>query len=263
MRFDGNIANSYTGYVPKNIGDIIRKARLDKDLTQIELAAKINVVQSLVSEIETGKKPLTLNVIKALHRELKIPIDILAAAAEPQLEAIAGSKVAESPSSYVAEKPPSFAVRIVYSKKFEEPQLPQGRESDYLPVPIVEARVAAGIPETVTTEQVVDIAFIHRRTLKKKNPRDLICTFVKGDSMEPILRNGAIVCIDLKARPEGKKVPAGSIWAVRKDDGVVVKHLQLADGAIVLISANSNYPPEVVSNPEAIIGRVVWAWQSL
>ncbi len=261
MRFDGIIANGYTGYMAENIGDIIRKARLKKELTQSGLAQRINVVQSLVSEIETGKKNLTLDVVRSLHRALGIPLEVLAAAAEPSGVQVDALYVAESaPPPYGQTEP--FSVRIVYSKKFEEPQLPQARESDYLPVPIVEARVAAGAPEVVTTEQVVDIAFIHRRALHKKNPRDLICTFVKGDSMSPILHDGAIVCIDTKARPERNSIPPGSIWVVRRDEGVVVKHLQIADGAIVLISANTNYPPEVISNPEATIGRVVWAWQS-
>ena len=32
---------------------------------------------------------------------------------------------------------------------------------------------------------------------------------------------------------------------------------------IALLSANPNYPPEAVTDPEAIIGRVVWMWQGV
>ncbi|MCL5966901.1 MAG: S24 family peptidase [Deltaproteobacteria bacterium] len=81
--------------------------------------------------------------------------------------------------------------------------------------------------------------------------------------MHPILRDGAIVCIDTKARPEEKKVPKGSIWAVRKDEGAVVKFIQVGEDMIALLSANPNYPPEAVTDPEAIIGRVVWMWQGV
>jgi repressor LexA len=154
-------------------------------------------------------------------------------------------------------------VTVGHSSRLADPSLPREREPDYLPVPIVEPKVAAGNPEAVASEQVVDIAFIHRRTLRRRSPDNLICTYVKGDSMFPILRDGAIVCLDLKARPEGGKVPKGSVWAVRKGEGAVVKHIQVGEGGIVLISANPSYPPEVVEDEEAIVGRVVWMWQAM
>lgn len=143
-----------------------------------------------------------------------------------------------------------------------QPLIVREQQSPYFSVPIVDAKIAAGPPALVTGEQIIDVAFIHRRILKKKDPRDLICTFVKGDSMEPVLRDGAIVCIDTKARPEGKKVPPSTIWAMRKDDGVVVKYLQIRDSTMVLVSENKAYQVELVKDPEAIIGRVVWAWQN-
>jgi repressor LexA len=118
-------------------------------------------------------------------------------------------------------------------------------------------------PETVTSEQVIDIVFIHRRALKRRSVRDYICTYVKGDSMSPTLRDGAIVCIDTKARPEGKKVPKDSIWAVRKDDGTVVKHLQIKEKMILLVSENPAYDIEPVTDGDIIVGRVVGAWQNL
>lgn len=159
-------------------------------------------------------------------------------------------------------KPAPIPVRITYSRKFEDPELPRKRESDYLPVPIVEPKVAAGSPETVTTEQVVDIVFIHRRALKRRTVRNYLCTYVKGDSMSPVLRDGAIVCIDTRARPEGRKVPKDSIWAVRKDEGAVVKHIQIEEDRILLVSANPAYDIESVAGDDPIIGRVVGAWQS-
>jgi phage repressor protein C with HTH and peptisase S24 domain len=160
-------------------------------------------------------------------------------------------------------KPAPIPVRITYSKKFEDPDLPRRRESDYLPVPIVEPRVAAGNPETVTSEQVIDIVFIHRRALKRRSVRDYICTYVRGDSMSPTLRDGAIVCIDTRARPEGKKIPKDSIWAVRKDDGTVVKHLQIKDRMILLVSENPAYDIEPVTDGDIIVGRVIGVWQNL
>ena len=160
-------------------------------------------------------------------------------------------------------EPAPIPIRITFSRKFEDSELPRKRESDYLPMPIVEPKVAAGNPETVTSEQVIDIVFIHRRAIKRRNVRDYICTYVKGDSMSPVLRDGAIVCIDTKARPERAKVPKDSIWAVRKDGGTVVKHIQIGDEMILLVSENPAYDIESVGDREAIVGRVVGVWQNL
>ena len=81
--------------------------------------------------------------------------------------------------------------------------------------------------------------------------------------MFPVIGDGAIVCVDLKVRPEGKKIPKWSIWAVKKDEGAAVKYIQVGEDMIALLSANPNYPPEAVEDPEAIIGRVVWMWQAV
>jgi len=158
--------------------------------------------------------------------------------------------------------PVQIPVRITYSRKFEDPLLPQKRELDYLPIPIVEPRVAAGNPEVILSEQVLDIVFIHRRAFKRRSAQGHICTVVKGDSMAPVIRDGAIVCIDSRARPE-KKVPKDSIWAVRKEEGAVIKHIQFKDDLILLISENPAYEIETTDDPTAIIGRVVGVWQNL
>jgi len=172
--------------------------------------------------------------------------------------------IAQALDITIAETPREpLQVTVSHSKKLADPSLLQARESDHLAVPIVEPRIAAGNPKTITNEQVIDIAFIHRRTLRRKSPDNLICTFVEGDSMLPILRDGAIICIDLKARPDGEKVPKGSVWVVRKDGGAVVKHIQIGKDGIVLVSANPSYHPEVVKDDESIVGRVVWMWQAL
>jgi phage repressor protein C with HTH and peptisase S24 domain len=217
----------------------VQEAMEAKGVTMAELSRRSGIDNSYLKRILEKKEGSRLNEdhIEAIAKALDIRI------VEPARE--------------------PYPVSITYTKKFGDPTLPQSREADYLPVPIVEPRVAAGNPETVSSEQIVDIAYIHRRTLKRKNVQDYLCTFVQGDSMFPVLRDGAIVCIDTKARPEGKKTPKWSIWAVRKDDGAVVKNIQIADNAIVLISANPNYPPDIVNDPDAIIGKVVWMWQAV
>ncbi|MDA8122270.1 MAG: helix-turn-helix transcriptional regulator [Deltaproteobacteria bacterium] len=101
---------SYVTYMPENIGDIIRKAREGRDLTQGELAEKINVVQSLISELETGKKDLTVDTIRGLHRELGIPLPALLGI-ERTTQPPAASLVAEQSAGY--GKGPPFSFRVI------------------------------------------------------------------------------------------------------------------------------------------------------
>ena len=231
--------------MPANIGKRLKEWRSEKKLVQTEVGSRVGVNQSMISEIERGVKDPSIELLAKISKATGLSADYFLGLKEKEVS-------------------PPLSVRVSYSTKFDDPQLPRERESDYLPVPIVEPKVAAGSPQVVSSEQVIDVAFIHRRAIKKKNPQDLLCTFVAGDSMEPILRHGAIVCIDTKARPEkGGKVQKGSIWAVRKDEGAVVKHIQLLENAVVLVSANPDYPVEIVRDPGAIIGRVIWVWQGV
>lgn len=222
--------------------EILRGLIEQRGLTREQVAKLIGVSRPMVHNYESGKKPPSRETLIRISEVFNVPLDVLV-----------GKQSLE---------PVPFSVRITYSKRFEEQELPQEKESDYLPVPIVEPKVAAGNPQVISSEQVVDVAFIHRRVLKRRSADNLLCTFVQGDSMYPVIRDGAIVCIDTKARPEGTKVPKGSIWAVRKDEGAVVKFIQIGDDMIALLSANPNYPPEAVRDPDPIIGRVVWAWQA-
>ncbi len=210
---------------------------LESGMRRKDIAEKMGLDNpSMVSQYRHGHKAAGKNFISKLAKAL-------------------GRKQEEF---YAKDVAPSAA----YSDGNVPPSMVRETTGEYISIPIVDAKVAAGAPDTITAEQIVDTALIHRHALHKKDPRGLVCTFVKGDSMEPVLRDGAVVCIDTKARPEGKKVPAGSIWAVRKDEGVVVKYLQIRDSTFVLVSANKSYLVELVKDPEAIIGKVIWAWQS-
>ena len=87
---------------------------------------------------------------------------------------------------------------------------------------------------------------------------------VKGDSMEPTLRSGDRVLIDMGDR----NVSQGGLFVLWDGDGRVVKRVERILGKrptlLVLISDNplhSKY--EVAANDMEIIGRVVWAARRL
>ncbi|ACT60848.1 helix-turn-helix domain-containing protein [Hirschia baltica] len=61
---------------PRNVGDAIRKIRLEKGLTQTELAARVNVRQATISKLESGEPATRLStlfdVLMALDMDLHI-----------------------------------------------------------------------------------------------------------------------------------------------------------------------------------------------
>lgn len=78
---------------------------------------------------------------------------------------------------------------------------------------------------------------------------------VIGDSMEPLLREGDEVLVDLRDQPF-----RDGIHVVRLDDTLLVKRVaSQGGGRFSLLSQNLAYPPISVNAEDfAIIGRVVW-----
>lgn len=134
-------------------------------------------------------------------------------------------------------------------------------------VPIVSGKIAGGSGQ-VANDLVEDWAWIPVSQLHGKSSKHLACVKVTGDSMEPMIKEGAMVCIDRSDIPHSKrKVQADAIYAVRKDgDLISVKHIDFTDHIMVLMSENRLHHPTIVDlrdNPSPVIGRVVWVWQAV
>ncbi len=59
---------------PDDIGKIIRRLRLEKGLSQVQLAQRSHVAQSVISYIESGGKKPKHNTVVALIQALDIPV---------------------------------------------------------------------------------------------------------------------------------------------------------------------------------------------
>lgn len=88
---------------------------------------------------------------------------------------------------------------------------------------------------------------------------DTRCDFaliVKGDSMEPTMRNGDIVFIRKQ-----DDVDEGQIAAVIIDDSATLKRVYHIPGGVQLISENPIYPPQIYTTENsdyvAVLGRAV------
>jgi phage repressor protein C with HTH and peptisase S24 domain len=90
-------------------------------------------------------------------------------------------------------------------------------------------------------------------------PERLKVVFAKGDSMEPNIKSGDSLLINL----DSTRPIDGEIFVVRLGDELYAKRIQKRwDGAIELISDNKEYNTQVIPATElehlAIVGQVVW-----
>lgn len=129
----------------------------------------------------------------------------------------------------------------------------------YVPIPVLHDAAAAGAAREVSDHDVSGYALIQYAWCP--NPQNFTCVRVSGDSMAPILHDGALVAIDHSQRDPDRLHQ--KMAAVRVDDGVTIKWLErTAAGTLRLVAENKEYPaldlPPTPENP--VIGRVAWWW---
>ncbi|MEN7537024.1 LexA family transcriptional regulator [Aurantiacibacter flavus] len=129
--------------------------------------------------------------------------------------------------------------------------------SDWVEVSRLNIDASAGPGAMHHVEEAFDSFRFSRRWLAEQGLEGakLSAIRVVGDSMEPLLREGDEVLVDLREQPF-----RDGVYVVRLDDTLLVKRLaSQGGGRFSLLSQNLAYPP-ISANAEdfAIIGRVVW-----
>ena len=124
-------------------------------------------------------------------------------------------------------------------------------------VPLM-GETGAGAPEELFTGSSDSLIQI----LPQYYRADMIALYVRGDSMEPTIKNGAIVGIASLT----EDITEGGIYLVSVPCfGRVVKRLKLSeDGKLLLCSDNPKYKPYPVDPAEqerTVLGQVVWVLQ--
>jgi len=133
---------------------------------------------------------------------------------------------------------------------------------DLVMIPRYGVEASAGRGTLLETEEVEDILALNRGLVRSElhaQPEHLSALYVRGDSMEPMLRAGDVAVIDHSQAQER----TDGVYVLRLDGTLLIKNLQwLPGGKLRVKSENSAYEPYVVDPREAeiqIIGRVVWA----
>jgi len=134
------------------------------------------------------------------------------------------------------------------------------RDTEFMTVPMVRARLSGGAGSFETEGEVVGYYAFRSDFLRRKGaPESMVLFQVAGHSMSPVLENGDTVMVD-QAQAE---VISGHIYAVGIEDTVVVKRIEIEPGVMVLKSENPDYGRHDVPLHEhanvRVIGRVVWS----
>ena len=234
------------------IGRRLRDIRIGMGASQSTFADMLSISQGALSKIERGFLPLPLEALHNLireHAELDIRMLICG---QPGTASAEAQQVAS-------------LIRPVIRPLGTDFQGSTGEQcaDDYLAVPLVDGRAAAG-PGGVVWNQVKSLVWVFRPELG--NRQQLVALRVGGNSMEPTIPDGAIVIVD-KAdwQPNGDH---RHIWALRTEDGdTQVKRLKATQKGMLLINDNFNeYPPDVAWTGDVkklIIGKVIWMWRAL
>lgn len=140
--------------------------------------------------------------------------------------------------------------------------LPGGTPRQYVAIPRFNIQASAGGGALAEHAQVVeylafDLDFL--RTRLRRDPKHLVLIETRGDSMEPTIRDGDILTVDIAP---GQPLQHSQLYVVRVDDNLMVKRLELRlDGGLIVHSDNPRYAPETVVRADLdtlhILGRVL------
>ncbi|WP_236096498.1 S24 family peptidase [Pseudomonas aeruginosa] len=218
-------------------------------LSQSELASRVGVSRGTVTFWMNGTNLIKGENLMAVARELQCSPEWLISGAEAK------------PSASLTE-----AVMIGDLSPWDD-STPLDKDEVELPL-YKEVELAAGSGRTAVQEMPGRKLRFSYATLRAAgvDPAAAVCAQLKGNSMEPLIMNGATVGID-KATT---RVVDGEIYALEHDGMLRVKYLyRLPGGGLRLRSFNraehddEEYSPkEMQSQGISIIGWVFW-WSTL
>ena len=131
----------------------------------------------------------------------------------------------------------------------------------YVSAPRYEVLAAAGGGAAVDKEVVKGYLGFTKKWLRAQRliEDQLAVIEVQGDSMEPTLRSGDIVLLDMRS-PDLRD---GEIYTLRREEELVVKRLRRQGENWIIVSDNIAYPVEPLSSAVHVVGRVVWLGRTI
>ncbi|BCD61726.1 repressor LexA [Nitratiruptor phage NrS-5] len=225
-------------------GEIIRRAREKKGLSQEELAKILGVSRVAITNYELEKNPPTYENVKKLSEILDIPEQFL----------FDKSKTLDIIKKAIQDKDPD-------ALSFLKSQYPAISET--IEVPLLNHEVSAGHGIEPFETEVIDTLLIDKEKLLPEYPPERLKGLkVRGNSMEPYVKNGDIV-IMYRFNWDEPLEKIDDIYVINYDNQLMVKQIQFVGGSkIRIVSINPTYPPIELDMDDnqvffAILGKVV------
>ncbi len=213
------------------LGDRLAASRKRAGLTQVELAVALGdrYDRAMISMVETKRSGLLLDGATKAAQALNVSLDYLVGLTDD----------------------PAPAAELAHQEA--DPELAWVGKYGVLG--------SAGPGAFVDSEHVVKQIGFRRDWLRKKglNPAKCSVIDVNGDSMEPTLHHGAMILID----HQRNRRLENRIFAVRSDDGPLIKRLMHDNHHWLLVSDNEEYKPMKWPREAVVIGQVMWTGRTL
>lgn len=222
-------------------GERIKQLRKSLKLSQVELAEKLSINASAISQMESGKIRPSLDTMIQLNKLVGVNLHWLITGSGNMFDPGAGQNY--NPASKQLTQLQEMLNRQLQDIIDAKTNLNSGDVIDFH----VTGEIAAG-PPVESNEGVLDVISV-RRSMIQGVVDDFMCLRVNGQSMEPEILNNDVVLI----RPSSDwNSLSGKICAVRVDGSITLKKMVLdyAKKLIFLLSLNDTYQPIVVDPNE-------------
>jgi len=243
----------------------IKDLRSELELSQESLARALRVTKKTVAEWEQGRQPPSPERALQLAR-LAAPGGLRRWFTQFALERIGADTplvldaLVPGRTSRGGQRPlPSADLRLIAPADWDDRFRALERLDHYVPIPVLRDAAAAGSPREISEADIDGYALIYYAWCP--NPANFTCVRVRGDSMAPILHDGALVAIDHAQRDP--LLLHQKMVAARHEGGVTIKWLERRpDNSLALVPENKAHPnlvlPRTADNP--IVGLVAWWW---
>ena len=205
----------------------------------------------MISRVESDQKRLRFDGATKAARELGVSLDYLAGLTNNPEPAAKLDKALAQERAKVSELEDASA-----RPRSDTP--PAGIRRIALTEDTAALAAGSGI---AADEYVVDYVPFRDDWLSRHGLKPAHCqvTYVSGRSMEPTLQHRAVVLVDFQrtVRRHNK------IFAVRTEEGPIVKRLRRDDDGWQLVSDNTAYKPMPWPKEAVVLGQVMWTGRTL
>lgn len=214
----------------------LKKRRLEKDLSQVEIAEMLNINKSSYSSWESGRaKPNQKNLV-ALAKILDVEVSYF----ESEYNIV---------NKYLQLSPDNQAK----AEEYVDELLLSQQSSKVTPLFSVQVlsdiQLSAGLGESLFDEYETETVYSGEEQLGYD-----IAAWISGKSMEPIYQDGEVALI----RSSGFDYD-GAVYALSWKDSVFIKKLYREKEGFRMVSLNDKYPDKFIpyEDEPRIVGKVV------